>query len=135
MTKIKKKLNYWTSIHLFLAGRRTIANSVLLSSLWFFICIWGGSLQVIRQICGMILDFLWSGTSNRSRARVSWTDCCAPRLVGGLNLVDSEEALHALAMKWILKAMLSGVSNLQLLLCFRLLQMRPQAHGRWPAMA
>lgn len=135
MTKIRKKLTYWINIHLSLAGRITIANSVLLSTLWFFICIWGGSLHAIRKIRAMIRDFLWSGTTNRSRARISWTDCCASRLVGGLNLVDPEEALHALAVKWILKAMLPGGSNLQFLLRYRFLQIRPQACGGWPEMA
>jgi hypothetical protein len=41
-----------------------------------------------------------------------WHDVCAPKLVGGLNLIDAEEALHALLTKWIIKALALGESNL-----------------------
>jgi hypothetical protein len=37
--KITKKLKYWINIHLSLAGRAIIVNTVLLSTLWFFISI------------------------------------------------------------------------------------------------
>jgi hypothetical protein len=42
-TKIQKKLEYWASVHLSLSGRAVIANSVLLSTLYYFITIWGSS--------------------------------------------------------------------------------------------
>jgi len=127
--KVKKKLAYWTSIHLSLAGHAIIVNSILLSTLWYFIAIWGGSLAIIRKLRASMRDFLWSGTTHRSQARVSWTDCCASKQIGGLDLVDPEEALHALMAKWILKAMLPGSSNLHLLLRYRLFQIRPQSQG------
>lgn len=132
--KVKKKLTYWTSIHLSLASRTVIVNAVLLSTLWYFITIWGGSLSIIRKIRAMLRDFLWSSSTHRSRARVSWVDCCAPRHIGGLNLVDLEDALHALMAKWVMKAMIPGSSNLQYILRYRLLQFRPPAPSAWQAM-
>ena len=39
--KISKKLKYWSSMKLSLAGRVIICNHVLLSTLWFFITMWG----------------------------------------------------------------------------------------------
>jgi hypothetical protein len=50
LSKIQKKLDYWVSVHLSLSGRAIIANSVLLSTLYYFISLWGGSRQVIRKI-------------------------------------------------------------------------------------
>jgi hypothetical protein len=48
--KLQKKKDYWSGTHLSLAGRSVIVNSVLLSTLWYFICIWGGSLKIIRHM-------------------------------------------------------------------------------------
>lgn len=47
--------------------------------------------------------------------------------------MDPDEALHALTTKWILEAMTLGFSNLQLLLRYKILQIRPQERGTWPA--
>jgi hypothetical protein len=55
--KITKKLGYWINVLLSLASRATIINSVLLYTLWSFISIWGGSMQVIRKIRSMLRDF------------------------------------------------------------------------------
>lgn len=52
--------------------------------------------------------------------------------VGGLELVDPEEALFALAAKWIIRALTLGIALLQILLCYRLLKIRPHAQGGWP---
>ena len=76
MQKIQWKLSYWLSIHLSLAGRQVIINSIFLSTLWFFICVWGGTLKVICSIKAIVRNFLWSGSVHHSRTRVTWTDCC-----------------------------------------------------------
>jgi hypothetical protein len=50
--KIRKKLFYWASIYFSLTSRILIVNSLLLSSLWFSIMIWGRTLNTIRKIRG-----------------------------------------------------------------------------------
>jgi len=70
--KISKKISYWSSQRLSLAGRATVVNAVLLSSLYFFIAIWCGSLQVIRAIRGDLRNYLWSSSKHLCRARVAW---------------------------------------------------------------
>jgi len=60
--KISKKLKYWTSQRLSLAECVTVVNAILLSTLYYFIAIWSGSLQAIRDIRGNLRNFLWSGT-------------------------------------------------------------------------
>ena len=57
--KITKKLDYWSTMKLLLAGRAVICNQVLLSTLWFFITVWGGSYKIISQIRGAIRNYLW----------------------------------------------------------------------------
>jgi hypothetical protein len=74
--KVTKKLGYWVNVHFFLEDRVVIVNSVFFSMLWYFISIFGDSLQVIRQIKSTLRDFLWLGSIHRSRARVQWNDCC-----------------------------------------------------------
>lgn len=84
--KIEKKLSYWTTLKLSLAARSVVVNAVLLSTLWFFVSLWRGSLQVTRKIKSCLMNFLWSGSSHRTRVRVSWTDCYAHKHQGGLGL-------------------------------------------------
>ena len=40
-----------------LAGRALICNHVLLSTLWFFISVWGGSNKVLNKIRGAIRNY------------------------------------------------------------------------------
>lgn len=47
--KIAKKLDYWSRIKLSLAGRIVICNQLLLSTLWFFITVWGGSNKILKK--------------------------------------------------------------------------------------
>jgi hypothetical protein len=131
--KIMKKLNYWSSTRLSLAGRAIVVNMVLSSTLWYFLTLWRGSLSVIRKIHSYFRNFLWSGSYTRKRARVRWYDVCAPKTVGGLNLIDTEKALNALLTKWIIKALGPGKSNRQIALRSRLLWLKPDIRGRWLA--
>lgn len=62
--KITKKLEYWSSMKLSLAGRIVICNQVLLSTLWFFITVWGGSNKILRRIRGAIRNYFGPVRSN-----------------------------------------------------------------------
>lgn len=55
-----------------------------------------------------------------------------PKSKGGLGLLDPEEVLHALMAKWILRALIPGNSNLQILIRHKILQVQPTFSGRWP---
>ena len=126
------KLKFWSAQHLSLASRVVIVNSVLLSTLWFFVSIWGGSLTVLRKIRSTLANYLWSGTPVRAPARVPWADCTLPKTAGGLGLIDPEIGLTALLGKWIIHAFESGETNLQQLLQHRLTSITPtRGGGRW----
>ena len=108
-----------------MAWRVVICNQVLLSTLWFFITVWGGSNKILRSIRGAIRNYLWSGKEQLTQTRVSWKVCCMKKKVGGLGLVDPEVAKINLMCKWIVKAMEPGESNLQLMLRYKLARFNP----------
>ena len=68
--KIKKKLEYWSGMKLTLVGTIVICNQVLLSTLWFFITVWGGSNKILKKIRGAIRNCMWSGKEQLTRTRV-----------------------------------------------------------------
>jgi hypothetical protein len=55
--KIQKKLMYWVTVRLNSAGREVITNNVLVSSLLYFLAIWGGIADGIKRITGKIRNF------------------------------------------------------------------------------
>ena len=130
-SKIAKNLNYWSSMKLSLAGRVVICNQVFLSTLWFFITVWGGSNKILRSIRGAIRNYLWSGKEQLTRTRVSWKECCMKKKNGGLGLVDPEATNTSLLCKWVVKAMEPGESNLQIMLRYGLARFNPQRGRSW----
>ena len=40
-------------------------------------------------------------------AKVKWDFCCAPKIEGGLGIIDIKEMADRLAAKWILRGMLN----------------------------
>ena len=108
-------------------------NSVLLSTLWYYLSLWRVSTSILNSICASLRNYLWAGTEEHSRARVHWTDCCASKEVGGLGLIDPHEAPNALTTKWIVKAMLPGPAPLALHLRHRLAGVQPLRSGIWPS--
>jgi hypothetical protein len=130
--RIEKKLTYWISVHLSFSGRVTIINQVLLSSLWYFVSVWAGSSKIFGKIVILLQNFLWTGKNHQAKVRVNWFDCCAKRSVGGLSILNPQEALTTLLSKWVVNAFLPGKSNLQILLMLKLKQMSPNKMSHWP---
>jgi hypothetical protein len=58
-----------------------------------------------------------SGQDHNIMAKVSWSDCCTKRNVGGLHLVDLKDAFNALLNKWNVKALEPKDSNLKYRMC------------------
>ena len=117
---------------LVLVERRIIVNSLLSSTLWYYITSWASSLQVVRKICASLKNFLWCGLASRTCSRVKWNNVCASKPIRGLNIIDLEEALNALMAKWILKAFSSRELNLQILLRFKLSKLKSNSRKKWP---
>lgn len=129
--KVRRKLTYWTSTKLSLAGRRLIVNQVLMSTLWYFIGVWAGSRSVLKQIKSLLRNYLWAGRKHRARARVAWDTCTKKQRAGSLSLIDPHEALDGLMSKWLIKACEPGISNLQTFLRYRLFLYKSTKTENW----
>jgi hypothetical protein len=62
--------------------------------------------------------------------KVSWSDCCTKRIVGGFNLVDLEDAFNALLSKWNVKPLEPKDSNLKTLLKYKVCKSNLSKHRR-----
>lgn len=59
--KLIKSLAKLKLHHLSLAGRVTVANGLILSSIWYFITLWAGELNFSTKLQGLIEEFVWAG--------------------------------------------------------------------------
>lgn len=110
--RVTKKLQYWCTSMVNSTGRGMIVSSVLLSSLIFFASIWGGTKDGIKKVTSSIRNYMWSGALLQARTKFAWLQCCQPKDKGGINVVNPQDAVMALMVKWVLKACEPGTSNL-----------------------
>ena len=129
--RIHAKLHQWSSTKFSLAGRALIVKQVLLSSLWFFFSLWGGTVRTLAKIKALLRNYLWSNTEHSTRTRVNWRDGCVKKKAGGLNLIDPQEGTSSLLCKWAILAYLPGTSNLQGMLRNKLWTSSPSKRTKW----
>lgn len=129
--KLTDKLTHWSNAKVNRPGRGVVANGILLSSLFFFFSVWGGTKKGVAKLKSSILKYLAAGKLGRSRARVSWIQCCQSKQDSGIGLINPEDAVAALIGKWVIKALEPSNSNLYLLLRLKLSQAQPYSGGRW----
>ena len=73
LLSIRKKLLFWSSARLSLAGRIVVTNQVLLATMWYITSCWIFSSSCISQVQRLIRNFLWSGRDGQpARAKVAW---------------------------------------------------------------
>jgi hypothetical protein len=111
-TRVDKSLQHWTTTKINYTGRRAVVNNILLSSLLYFLSIWGGTQKGIDRIKTKLTNYLWSGSTNNSHVKIRWSQYCQSRDMGGINLINPKDALVALMSKWVIKACEPGRSNL-----------------------
>lgn len=88
---ITSSLNKMKLRHLTLAGRVLVANSLILSSIWFFLILWAGDFTFFTQLQSQIDYFVWGG-----RSRVSRNAVTQPKSDGGLGLLLIVEQYRAI---------------------------------------
>jgi hypothetical protein len=96
LSKIFKKLDYWSTMNLSLANIVVICNHVLLSKLWLFMMVWGGSNKMLNKPLGAINNYLLYGKGQLTHTRVSWKECCTKKMFGGFGLCNPKVA-HTVA--------------------------------------
>lgn len=84
--KIDRCLDKMSLRQLTLAGKITVANSLILSTVWYFITLWPGDFQFFMKIQGRIEAFIWAG-----RSRVNRNTITLSKARGGLGLLLIEE--------------------------------------------
>ena len=120
--KLAKKLTHWCATKINQAGRRIVANNMLLSSTFYFLSMWRSSQKGVKKIKSSIMNYMAARRIQKSRIKVSWAQCCHPKEKSGLNLINPEDAVLALMTKRLNKALEPRDSNLHLFLRYRLSQ-------------
>lgn len=100
LARIKARLVKLQGKFLSLAARITVANGLILSSLWYLITLWPGDLEFFNLIQKRLAAFVWAG-----RPRVDRNTICQSKARGGLGMLSIIEQYRAMAgklMVWIL---------------------------------
>ena len=130
LLSIRRKLIFWSSARLSLAGREMVANQVLLATMWYVTSCWIFSSSCISQVQRLIRNFLWS-VKNRdaTRAKVAWPVITLPTSHGGLGIVDPACQSRALIDKFVVLSLLPGAELWKMLLLHRLRECTPATGG------
>ncbi|MCO5580302.1 hypothetical protein L7F22_034168 [Adiantum nelumboides] len=118
MQSMRRKLCYWSSLHLSLAGRALVANQVLLASTWYVASCWTFNGGVMLQLKLLIRNFLFGGSygTHDTRVRVSWSTVIMLTSEGGLGIIDREMQSRALLTKLIVRGLFPGNEPWKMLL-------------------
>jgi hypothetical protein len=105
LEKVQHKLNYWASRKLFLSRRKMIVNNIILSTLWYFVNVWGGTKKGILIINRLLKNYLWAWSNHNCRCWIAWDQCCGKKKDGGLSLVNPIQSTEAFLPKWVVHAL------------------------------
>ena len=132
LLSIRRKILFWSSARLSLAGRVVVANQVLLATMWYITSCWVFSSSCISQIQRLIRNFLWSSREGQpTRAKVAWTVVTRPLAEGGLGLIDPIEQSRAFLGKLVVRSLLPGSEPWKELLLQRIHASAPPSGGQW----
>jgi hypothetical protein len=129
--QICSKLMHWSVIFMNPIGRAMIVNIVLLGACYYFFSIWGGKKKGVDMIKSFMINYLPFRGIRRAHTKVGWMQCCQERSNEGINLINPKDAAVALIVKWVIKAMELGTTNLHELLRYRLIMYQPYQRGSW----
>lgn len=102
IVKVETKLSRWKASSMSLAGRATLARSVLQSIPVFSMQTALLPRLVIQKLDKAVRDFIWGeGGEKRKLHLLSWEQICRPRSKGGLGLNNLASRNEALVMKLV----------------------------------
>jgi hypothetical protein len=101
--KIASKLKAWKGKLMSRKGRLILVNSVLTSSMTYFLTIFDPPKWMTKKIDRIRRNFLWCGEENASGAKcmVNWRQVCSPKHLGGLGIKDLSSFSRALRLRWL----------------------------------
>ncbi|KAH9667242.1 putative ribonuclease H protein [Citrus sinensis] len=98
--KVERRLSGWQASLLSLAGRITLAQTILQAIPVYAMQTTSLPTGIKLKIDKACKKFIWSGNSNQQRmSMVSWDNLCKPKAYGGLGLKDLNVMNKALLMK------------------------------------
>ena len=90
LVKIEKKLDYWLTKPLSLAGKFQICSMVLVATHVYYSSYWAPSKASYLKLEHFLHDFLWAfGSNHHGLYRVAWDSFCLPKESGGLGLLST----------------------------------------------
>lgn len=99
INRICSRIEHWTSRHISQAGRVQLINAILFSIQGYWAMFLFLPKCVLKKLQSIMSRFLWRGNfSGPCQFKVAWTECCLPKLEGGLGFHD----LH----KWNMSAII-----------------------------
>ena len=132
LLRLRNKLIYWNKEKLSLAGRVVVANSVLLSSIWYIASTWLFSRSIMLKVQRLIRNFIWGNTTgDNSVAKVAWSVLIQSKKKGGLGLIDPFMQSKALITKHVVRSLLPGDELWKKLWIQHLHKVKPSVGGQW----
>jgi hypothetical protein len=87
--KIVQKVTHWSARLLSYAGRVQLIQSVIFSTVNFWMQCLPLPKAVIQKIEATCRSFLWTGSENISRkSPIAWQKVCRPKTKGGMSIID-----------------------------------------------
>jgi hypothetical protein len=109
--KLESKLQVSRKNPMNLAARVVVANHLLLSSIWYWLTLWPGTLGELSKLQTKVVKFIWAGQKLTARHRVDAATLCRPKHEGGLRLLSIPAETAALSGKILLWALHEPVSR------------------------
>ncbi|KAG1180285.1 hypothetical protein G6F36_010434 [Rhizopus arrhizus] len=97
LQSVKTQCGIYSQRHLSLRGRVTLANSLILSKLWYSLRVVSLTKQFFRQIRSALYQFITKGIKPGFR----YTLLCQPITSGGLGLLDPVAQNRCLQIRWL----------------------------------
>lgn len=110
--KVSSCINKHRGRHLSLAARIVVANSLILTTLWYLLTLWARKLSFFAKIQCQLDTFVWAG-----RARVNRNTGTQRKCMGGLGLLSVEEQYRAIAGNFMIWLLGTGDHLLRDILC------------------
>jgi hypothetical protein len=81
LNALRKKLTFWATTHLSLAGRVLIANQVFLASIWYVASCWCPQVCTMNKVKALVRNYIWSGENRKKqcRVKVAWDTMILPK--------------------------------------------------------
>ncbi|KAL4334108.1 hypothetical protein GQ457_07G014090 [Hibiscus cannabinus] len=101
--KLSLRLAGWKGKCLSLAGRITLAKSVLSNLPVYFLSLFQLPSKVADILNSAIAKFIWGPEKTRPIHWVKWESICRPKSSGGLGIVDLKVKNRSLLNKWVVR--------------------------------